>query len=203
MYEFISGEIAKIDLISGYIVVENNGIGYKLFVTSRDSSKAKLNTKQNFYLHFRVKEDLQELYGFIEEEDRNIFETIIQISGVGPKIAVAILSTFTSDELYAVVDTSDINALTSISGIGKRTAEKMMLDLKAKLKIESIGGVSVTQNISQKVYDALGQLGYSSQEINSAIANVNKLNENIEAMDVEKRDKLYIKESLKYFNSSK
>ena len=198
MFDYLIGEIKKVNLGKSSVTLENGDIGYRIFLHSRDLTRIPASQrKQKLFLYFRVKEDLQEFYGFLEESEREIFELVIGISGVGPKMGIAILSTFNEEELQNIVSNNDVNSLTSISGVGKRTAEKMMLDLKAKM---SIVAASSTTSISSNVAEALEQLGYTQKEIQNAILSVDTDSNEFSNLSDMKRDKLFIKKALVYFN---
>ena len=128
----------------------------------------------------QVRQDQISLYGFSTKEDRITFDTLININGVGPRLALAILSTFTAGELAATVNTGDGDTLTQVPGVGKRTASRILLELKGK--IEQISDVVPVENESQDVLAALTALGYSVQEARQAMANIHP-NEDISTED--------------------
>ncbi len=118
----------------------------------------------------QVRQDQISLYGFSTEEDRITFDTLININGVGPRLALAILSTFTAGELSTVVNSEDSNTLTEVPGVGKRTASRILLELKGK--VDQISDIITVDNKTQDVLAALTALGYSAQEARQAMANV-------------------------------
>ena len=118
----------------------------------------------------QVRQDQISLYGFSTEEDRITFDTLININGVGPRLALAILSTFTAGELSTVVNSEDSNTLTQVPGVGKRTASRILLALKGK--VDQISDIIPVDNKAQDVLAALTALGYSAQEARQAMANV-------------------------------
>ena len=118
----------------------------------------------------QIRQDSITLYGFSTEEDRIAFETLINISGVGPRLAIAILSTFDAGSLSAAVRAEDTVAFTRVSGIGKRTASRIVLELKGKM--DHVWSVPASGESIDDVFDSLTALGYSIQEARDAIASV-------------------------------
>lgn len=201
MYDHIVGECYKVNIDKSYVVVEVNGIGYKIYCHLRDLSKIKKSTNILLNTHLRVKEDVLDLYGFLDPKDKEVFESIIGISGVGPKLGLAILSTFSSQQLYDLVIQEDVSSLTSIPGVGKKTAEKMMLDLKSKLDVKSyIFSSQNTEDSSQtnvvnKTRLVLEQLGYTPNEILEAVKEID-----LSDSDNQDKEKLAVKQALAYFS---
>ena len=131
MIEFLSGTIQ--DLTPVGIVLDVSGVGYGLALPLSYVTQLAIGTACQVWVHTRVREDSLRLYGFSSKADRDLFELLIQINGVGPKVAMAILSTITVRELVHIVDQNRVDLLTEVPGIGQRTAEKVLLELKAKL----------------------------------------------------------------------
>jgi Holliday junction DNA helicase RuvA len=131
MIEFLSGTIQDLKPVG--IVLDVNGVGYGLDLPLSFVTQLTIGATCQVWVHTRVREDTLHLYGFASKADRDLFELLIQINGVGPKVAMAILSTLTVLELVQIVDQNRVDLLTEVPGIGLRTAEKVMLELKAKL----------------------------------------------------------------------
>ncbi len=177
MYEYIKGNITIIE--SDYIVIENNGIGYKIFTSVNTISKLSVNDKEVIvYTYLHVREDAMLLYGFVEKEEVSIFNMLIGISGVGPKAALSILSAFNPRSLALAIGSGDFKELSRAKGIGKKTAERIILELKDKFKsIEKseelkINSTDKDMNIIEEAYTALMVLGYTSTESRKAVKNV-------------------------------
>ena len=136
--------------------------------TSEDLGEVGRSVRLHTYL--QVRQDQISLYGFSTEEDRITFDTLININGVGPRLALAILSTFTAGELSTVVNSEDSNTLTQVPGVGKRTASRILLELKGK--VDQISDIITVDNKAQDVLASLTALGYSAQEARQAMANV-------------------------------
>ena len=168
----ITGKIAHIDL--KYLIVDTNGIGYKVFATSETLEKTgEIGEEISLWIHHVVREDSEELFGFLTRDSLGLFELLISISGIGPKTALGILNTTTVDTIREAVGTGDISYLTKISGIGKKMAEKIVIELRDKL-----GGMETEITTSVKdsavAVDALKSLGYSEREAREAVKKIGK-----------------------------
>ena len=161
--------------------LETKGIDFADISIGGITLRANISTKtsedlgevgRSVRLHtsLQVRQDQISLYGFSTEEDRITFDTLININGVGPRLALAILSTFTAGELSTVVNSEDSNTLTQVPGVGKRTASRILLELKGK--VDQISDIITVDNKAQDVLAALTALGYSAQEARQAMANV-------------------------------
>lgn len=155
-----------IDTDEKSIIVENNGIGYQIFMSHLDMPN--INDDVSLYTVFIVREDAQELYGFTTTVSRDLFKLLITISGIGPRGALGILSLANSQDLLSYIARGDATYLTKVSGIGKKTAEKIILELKDK--IEKMVQVNETSSVTNDALDALTALGYSPADIRSALA---------------------------------
>ena len=124
-----------------FLIVETGGIGYKINVSPGALSKTpKKEEEISFWIHTHVREDILDLYGFLDYQELELFEMLINVSGVGPKGALAILGVTTVETLRKAVGTGDTSYLTKISGIGKKTAEKIVIELRDKVGEEKSGG---------------------------------------------------------------
>lgn len=152
------------------LVIEMNGIGYRAIcpVSVLDSAKTGEEVFLNTYTH--VREDILALYGFSNADDLALFELLISVSGVGPKAAVNILSAASSDKIKSSIQKQDPGILFSVSGIGKKTAEKIVVELKNKLG----AGASLYAPSSETddLYQALIDLGFKSNEISTVISKI-------------------------------
>lgn len=180
MFYYVSGTVAH---MGPYLaVVDCGGVGYACRTTNHTLSRLKQGEKARLYTYLNVREDAMELYGFAAENERNCFELLIGVSGVGPKAALSILSAATPESLAMSVITGDEKALTVAPGIGKKIAQRIILELKDKLAKgqiapggESYGGTGVTvipENKASEAAAALAVLGYSQGEINLALKGV-------------------------------
>ncbi|MEX0932152.1 MAG: Holliday junction branch migration protein RuvA [Candidatus Saccharimonadales bacterium] len=170
MLASITGKITHI--LEQSIIVEVNSLGYGLFVTSKDQSSLAPGDEVSLYIYENVKEDAHDLYGFKELETKQMFEQLISVSGIGPKAGLAILSSYGMGEVSRAITEGDVALLTSVSGIGKKTAERIIVELRGKFEagdvaLGDIGGASDT-------LEALVQLGYSHQQAHQALSKVPK-----------------------------
>ena len=180
MFYYVSGTVAH---MGPYLaVIDCGGVGYACRTTNHTLSRLKQGEKARLYTYLNVREDAMELFGFATENERNCFELLIGVSGVGPKAALSILSAATPESLAMSVITGDEKALTVAPGIGKKIAQRIILELKDKLAKgqiapggESYGGTGVTvipENKASEAAAALAVLGYSQGEINLALKGV-------------------------------
>lgn len=173
MISYIKGEVEKKGL--DYIVIENNDIGY--FVNTSLSTLNRLSegerTKILTYMHIR--EDLIALYGFLTQDELDLFKKLISVNGVGPKVGLAILSTYETNAVKEIILKDDAIKMSKVPGIGKKTASKIILELKDKVgKLDSLpkdesGHVYEINNEVSDVVDALVALGFSSSDAKAAI----------------------------------
>ncbi len=147
------------------VIIDVGGIGHEVAVTPRALvALPGVGEEAVLHTHLHVREDQLALFGFTTEDGRDVFRLLLGLSGIGPKVALAILGTLQPEELRRVVATEDADALTVVPGIGKRTAQKLMLELRAKLDVlgvEPAGG----ETAAGEVRAALAGLGYGSDEI--------------------------------------
>ena len=151
-----------------FVVIEVSGIGFKITSTTNTINMIKLEQKILLHTYLHVREDALDLYGFHSPLEREVFLLLIGISGIGPKLAITILSGILPDELKDKIISGDIASLTSIPGVGAKTAKRIIVELKDKFtKIEE-GSLGFSDKLNSKLYDdalnALLSLGYSSQQ---------------------------------------
>ena len=181
MFYYVSGTVAHIEPYLA--VIDCGGVGYACKTTSYTLSALKKGEKGRVYTHLNVREDAMELYGFATQEELNLFQQLISVSGVGPKAALSILSSSTPANLALSIITGDEKALTCAQGVGKKIAQRVILELKDKLAKgqtvmgggESYGGTGVTiipENKGSEAAAALAVLGYSQSEINVALKGI-------------------------------
>lgn len=171
MISFING---KIDMVlENSVIVDNNGIGYQIHMSNLTISKLPQKGETvKLYTYMNVKEDNISLYGFISMEEIRAFNMIISVSGIGPKSALGILATITPHHLMLAIITEDVTVLSKAPGIGKKTAQRLILELKDKIKTKDalqneVTSINTTNNINadkQDAIDALVVLGYSYNE---------------------------------------
>lgn len=184
MIAFIRGKVA--DSSESSLVIEAGGIGYDIFMTPTDMERAVQEISDiKIHTYFHVREDVMQLYGFLEKDNLQMFKLLLGVNGIGPKAALGILSGLTADELRFAVLSDDTKTLARAPGIGKKTAQKLILELKDKLSLEdafdkklanvqaaSSAGDSDIHDGSREAVEALVALGYSSTEALRAVKNV-------------------------------
>ena len=172
-------DITIVEDVLSKIVVEAGGVGYQVFVPQ--SVIADLPSEGDsikVYTHHYIREDQQSLFGFISLEDRQLFGSLISVSGIGPKVGIKFFSTLTASQLVNAIIQDDIAVLTMVPGVGKKVAERLVIELKDKLPKHFSVSTGGARKSDSKPLNALGddlgialkQLGYSSDEIKSAIA---------------------------------
>lgn len=155
------------------IVVDVNGVGYTVFIPLSTFQKLNgVNQRVRVFTYLHVREDAMQLYGFASEEERGLFRLLISVSGIGPKIAQGVLSGMDAAELRQAILAGNIAALTSIQGVGKKTAERIVVELKDKMgKVEEVPSIHQT-NLYSEALSALISLGYTRQSAESALRSV-------------------------------
>ena len=195
MIDQISGKIISIN--DNYVVLAVGGLGIKVNISAAFSSKLVNEDLITLVTYLNVREDALDLYGFKNESERNLFLMLISISGIGPKLAVSILSGVELDELKLNILSGDIKSLTSIPGVGAKTAKRIIIELKDKLSKTTTTELGFEDNfgskISKDVLSALVGLGYSESIATEVIRRINPANSN-------KSIESLIKEALKILN---
>lgn len=172
MYSYIKGTYEG--QRENYIVLEASGIGYKIFATSSTAAKMpQIGMQAKVYTYFNVREDAMELYGFYSEEERDLYEILISVSGVGPKMGISLLSYVSPAEFAAALAAEDTKTLTKAPGVGPKLAKRIILELKDKFKTDSpdIPTETIVSEPSerQEAAQALISLGYSAAEAQRAV----------------------------------
>jgi len=175
MYEYLNGKIIEKTPVA--VILDVNGIGYEVRISlSTFSSLPNLGEIVKLFMHFVVREDAQLLYGFATEEEREAFKLLISISGIGPKLAITLLSGVTLPELKRAIQEKNIPVLTAITGIGQKTAERVIIELKDKIgKAEISAGkelvhdASISDQMVEDSVSALVSLGYTKQKAKDAV----------------------------------
>ena len=169
------GMIASLDgkveyVRDGYMVVSVGGVGYKVGIGAGLSMKVHPGEDLQVYTYTQVREDILALYGFEKLEELNLFELLISVSGIGPKAAMGILSAASPEKIRTSIVNQDPTLLSSVSGVGKKTAEKVVIELKNK--VGATGSLFDVGGKAEDVYEALLQLGFKPNEARDAIASL-------------------------------
>ena len=176
MISYISGKILKTNTgKQTYIdILTKSGIGYRVYVSSNMEMKS---TKDDIslYTSFHVREDNQTLYGFKEEVDRDLFEEVISVSGIGPKTGLAILSTYKRDELEQIILEGDSRKLSKVSGLGSKGAQKIILELRGRIEFNKDDKESIENIRIKELKDALRALGFSGEALKLYVKKAEKI----------------------------
>lgn len=178
MIAFVEGEIVYVE--HDHLVLNVNGVGYRVFVTGTTAYSVEAGESLRLHTHHHIREDAHLLYGFKTREERELFARLNNVSGIGPKVALAMLGSGAPDQVVFAIRAEDVNFLTKLPGIGKKTAQRLILDLKEKL--EDMAGVFPTspysaapipqpksQGQGSELFDALMALGYNEKEAQGAV----------------------------------
>ena len=183
MIAFVHG--MAVDMTESSVVVEAGGIGYEIYRTGADLSEIRMGEDVKVHTYFSVREDTMKLYGFRAKDDLQMFKLLLGVNGVGPKAALGVLAGITADELRFAILSDDVKTLSKAPGIGKKTAQKLILELKDKMKLEdafelklaheqeraAVGAGEVSDG-RQEAVEALVALGYSSADALRAVRKV-------------------------------
>ncbi len=168
MIAYISGKI--LDINEKFLVIDVNGLGYKVFSSTDTLSGLSLGQTISLHTYLAVREDALDLYGFTSDEQKSFFEMLLSVSGIGPKSALSILSITSIDTLKKAIATGDTGYLTKVSGIGRKTAEKIVIELRDKLMAHK--NESVNLRGEHDALEALKSLGYSQNEAREALKDI-------------------------------
>ena len=183
MIAFVRG--TAVDMTENSVIVEAGGIGYDIYMTGTDLSNIHMGEEVKIHTYFNVREDAMQLYGFRSKDDLQMFKLLLGVNGVGPKAAVGVLAGITADELRFAILSDDVKTLSKAPGIGKKTAQKLILELKDKMKLEdafelklaheqekAVAGLGEISDGRQEAVEALVALGYSSTDALRAVRKV-------------------------------
>lgn len=185
MIAFVRG-IAT-DMTENSVIVETGGIGYEIYMTGEGLSQLHMGEEVKIHTYFQVREDAMQLYGFLKKDDLQMFKLLLGVNGVGPKAAMGVLSGITADELRFAVLSDDVKTLSKAPGIGKKTAQKLIIELKDKLKLEDAFELKLAHEQEkaaasgdaadgrQEAVAALVALGYSSTDALRAVRKVTEV----------------------------
>ena len=161
--------------LSGEVLLEVGGVGYRVNVPTGTLPDLETGTNVFLFTHLHVRDDAMILYGFPTRDERDTFESLITASGVGPKLALAILSVHGPDALRRCLADDDLDALVIVPGVGKRTAQRLLIELKTRLAVPdldltAVPGAGASASARSEVRDALTNLGYSTDEVRDVLA---------------------------------
>ena len=174
MISYITGIILKNHISKdSYIdILVDNGIGYRINIPNSYTPPSK-GEKYSLFTHFHVREDSQTLYGFEKEEEKNFFEQLISVSGIGPKIGLAILSSFSRSKLEDIILKGDAKALSKVAGLGNKGAQKIILELRGKIDFDE--KESPDNSMIKELKEALKTLGFSGDQLKEKVGKGEKI----------------------------
>ena len=187
----LTGRVLTLD--QGVLVLDVNGVGYEIEVASSTANSVEIDKIVTLETLLIIREDAQILFGFTELTEKKLFQLLIKINGVGPRLAIGIMSGLNEDELSLAIMEKDIKVLTSLPGVGKKTAERLVIELQDKITFEKASGKRNKSKMSQELLSDLEgtllNLGYKPQEVDFAIHRIK-----IESTDLEVLIKAALKE---------
>jgi len=187
MITFLKGKLIEKNPTD--VVLDVNGVGYRVNISLNTFSKIDDNENCFIYTYFHVKEDAQILYGFSNKEERSVFKLLISVSGIGPNTAQVIMSSMSPENLQRAVMTNDIESIKSVKGIGLKSAQRLILDLKDKISKISLQESSkgINNTIKDEALSALKMLGFARKNIESVIDKILLDSESITVEDLIKQ----------------
>lgn len=188
MYDYIKGTLEE--LSPAEAVVECHGIGFKLQISLNTYDRLQGQKEVRLYVHHHLREDEETLYGFCDKEERRIFALLIEVSGIGPNTARMMLSSLTADEVSTAIASGDVNRIKGVKGIGLKTAQKVIIELKDKIsrggaELDLSGGSS-TANTSEAC-SALVMLGFTKNAVEKTVASIVKKEPGLSLEDIIKK----------------
>ncbi len=192
MIGFLSGKIISIKPTQ--VLLDVNGVGYQISISISTFEKISDSQSVSLFIHTYVREDAINLYGFHSEDEKEMFELLISISGIGPKVALSILSGITVNDLSDAILTGDIGRLISIPGVGRKTAERIVLELKSKVAdFETSLTKTSDYSLRQQAISALVTLGYNQKNSEKIVRDLLSINPSLSLEEI-------IKKALAEFN---
>jgi len=173
LYDYICGRVDS--AVEDYVVIDINGIGFKIFSSAYTVKNIKLGESAKIFTHMIVKEDDIVLYGFLTRKELKLFKQLISVSGIGPKVANSLLSQFDTEQIVNAILIKDIGLIIKAPGIGKKTAERLFLELKDKVTLDDMVVGTTTfrpGNELSEVIEALVSLGYNYSIASNAVSKI-------------------------------
>lgn len=186
MIGYVRGAVSH--MVTDHCFIDVQGIGYRVFITAATRQKLTVGKAATLFTHTHVREDAILLYGFYTQDEYDLFLTLLSINGIGPKVAMGILSAIDPQQFRIAISTQNIGILTKLPGVGKKTAERMILELKDKIGVlvaeDTIeADVTIaTGNLVDEAIQALLALGYSQNEIIPIVKKIGKETQSVEVL---------------------
>ncbi len=160
MIRYLHGKV--VDKVRNQLILDVHGVGYGLYVTPEILTKSTIGEELRFYITESIREDAYDLFGFLATDERDMFELVRKVSGVGPKVAMALIGFYSPNALQSIIIAGEDTKLSLAPGVGKKLASKIVVELKDRANVSSL---ATTESAQDDTIDALLSLGYSSQEI--------------------------------------
>jgi len=178
MIGYLKGEV-KLKTPEGVILLVND-VGYDIFLPTSEKSNLVIGQERELFIYTHVREDVLSLYGFTDYQSLEFFKMLLTVSGIGPKVALAIISSSSIEKLQQSISNGDPTLLSTVSGVGKKTAEKAVVELKGKLGFVGHNGKIFEGGDTEEIYSCLSGLGFKREEITEGIR---KLPETVTSVD--------------------
>ncbi|WP_455949967.1 Holliday junction branch migration protein RuvA [Eubacterium sp.] len=185
MISYIKGIIEEVE--EDKVIIDNNGIGYGIFMPQSSLELIGSGEELKIYTYLNVKEDAMQLYGFLSKEELNLFKKLIGVSGVGPKGGLSIITACPGDSLQMAIISGDAKAISKAQGIGAKTAQRIIIELKDKIDLEEViftnsGEAVADTGVKSDAIEALIALGYSRTSAFNAVNKVDKITDDVEEL---------------------
>ncbi len=185
MISYIKGIIEEVE--EDKVIIDNNGIGYGIFMPQSSLELIGPGEELKIYTYLNVKEDAMQLYGFLSKEELNLFKKLIGVSGVGPKGGLSIITACPGDSLQTAIISGDAKAISKAQGIGAKTAQRIIIELKDKIDLEEViftnsGEAVADTGVKSDAIEALIALGYSRTSAFNAVNKVDKITDDVEEL---------------------
>lgn len=185
MISYIKGIIEEVE--EDKVIIDNNGIGYGIFMPQSSLELIGPGEELKIYTYLNVKEDAMQLYGFLSKEELNLFKKLIGVSGVGPKGGLSIITACPGDSLQMAIISGDAKAISKAQGIGAKTAQRIIIELKDKIDLEEViftnsGETVADTGVKSDAIEALIALGYSRTSAFNAVNKVDKITDDVEEL---------------------
>lgn len=168
MFGYLKGEVTEV--MENSLILECNGVGYELFVSTTTLAKYIVGSSVKLYTYLQINDSEVFMYGFYSRDEKNMFLKLITISGIGPKLAISILSGIELEQLVYVIASEDVKQLSTIKGVGKKTAERIVLELKGKVEIGDFKGADKFSSAINDAILALTSLGFTRADAVKAVS---------------------------------
>lgn len=188
MIALLQGVVYEVQLETKCLVLLVGGVGYQLHVPNSVLQQARVDSPLTVFTYHHVREDSEDLFGFVDRSELQLFEQLMTVSGVGPKVGLTIVSHYPVATLAGAIQSGDTHLLMEVSGVGRKLAERLVLELKESAVLAQLPGISGGTNTTSEAVAALQSLGYSSREAAEALKNIDQ------ALPIEQQIKLALQQ---------